>query len=71
MTEDAGTGVYRPLHSGRVAAVLIGGGLLLALAISFVGWAIVHLATPSAMTAWEDRVNHDRRIHDPGRSGPR
>jgi len=45
MTEDAGTGVYPPLHSGRVAAVLIGGGLLLALAISFVGWAIVHFAT--------------------------
>ena len=37
MTEDAGTGVHPPLHSGRVAAVLIGGGLLLALAISFVG----------------------------------
>ena len=63
MTEDAGTGVYRPLHSGRVAAVLIGGGLLLALALSLVGWAIVHLATPSAMTAWEDSVNQWFFLH--------
>jgi membrane-associated phospholipid phosphatase len=63
MTADAGTGVYPPLHSGRVAAVLIGGGLLLALALSLVGWAIVHLATPSAMTAWEDRVNQWFFLH--------
>lgn len=63
MTEGAGTGVYRPLHSGRVAAVLIGGGLLLALALSLVGWAIVHLATPSAMTAWEDSVNQWFFLH--------
>lgn len=41
----------------RVAGALIGGGLSLALALSLVGWAIVHLATPSAMTTWEDRVN--------------
>jgi undecaprenyl-diphosphatase len=63
MTADEDTGVYPPLHSGRVAAVLIGGGLLLALALSLVGWAIVHLATPSAMTAWEDRVNQWFFLH--------
>jgi membrane-associated phospholipid phosphatase len=57
MTKDADRGVYPPLHGGRVAGALIGGGLGLALALSVVGWAIVHLATPSAMTAWEGRVN--------------
>jgi membrane-associated phospholipid phosphatase len=57
MTKDAGRGVYPPLHGGRVAGALIGGGLGLALALSLVGWAIVHLATPSAMTAWEGRVD--------------
>jgi undecaprenyl-diphosphatase len=56
-TKDAGRGVYPPLHGGRVAGALIGGGLGLALALSVVGWAIVHLATPSAMTAWDDRVD--------------
>src|ERR1035437_3825392 len=53
VTSDAATAVYPPLRSGRTLGVLIGGGLTLALALSLVGWAIVHLATPSAMTAWE------------------
>ena len=48
---------YPPLHWRRVTARLVGGGLLLALALSLVGWAIVHFATPSALTRWEDNVN--------------
>lgn len=48
---------YPPLHRGAVAARLVGGGLLLALALCVVGWGIVHFATPSALTRWEDGVN--------------
>ena len=48
---------YPPLRAQYVAARLIGGGLLLALALSLVGWSIVHFATPSALTRWEDSVN--------------
>ena len=57
VTDHVATAAYPPLRSGRTAGVLIGGGLSLALALSLVGWAIVRLATPSAMTAWEDSVN--------------
>ena len=31
--------------------------MALAVALSLVGWAIVTLATPSALTRWEDRTN--------------
>jgi membrane-associated phospholipid phosphatase len=48
---------YTPLQIRSVAPRLVGGGLLLALALSLVGWAIVHFATPSALTRWEDSVN--------------
>lgn len=48
---------YPPLHRGTVAIRLVGGGLLLALALSLVGWVIVALATPSALTRWEESVN--------------
>ncbi|MDA8435938.1 MAG: phosphatase PAP2 family protein [Actinomycetales bacterium] len=48
---------YPPLHRGAVAARLVGGGLLLALALSLVGWSIVRLANGSALTRWEDGVN--------------
>jgi undecaprenyl-diphosphatase len=61
--DDPGAGAYRPLRRGRSATVLIGGGLLLALALSLVGWAIVHLATPSVMTEWEDGVNQWFLLH--------
>jgi len=47
---------YEPLEPRRVAARLVGGGLLLALALALVGWAILHLATPSTLTRWEDDV---------------
>jgi undecaprenyl-diphosphatase len=57
MAAGTGTGVYAPLRKGRVAGTLVGGGLSLALVLTVVGWVIVHVATPSAMTAWEDRVN--------------
>jgi len=57
MTAVENTEVYRPLRRGRVALALVGGGLSLALALCLTGWAIVHLATPSAMTRWEDSVN--------------
>jgi len=63
MTDDAAPVAYPPLRRGRVAAILLGGGLLLALALSLVGWAIVHVATPSAMTAWEERVNQWFVLH--------
>lgn len=49
--------IYPPLHRRTVAIRLVGGGLLLALALSLVGWAIVALATPSALTRWEEAVN--------------
>lgn len=48
---------YPPLHRGAVAARLLGGGLLLALALSLVGWFIVRVATPTALTRWENGVN--------------
>lgn len=57
MTGSAPVPAYPPLHRGVVAARLVGGGLLLALALSLVGWAIVRFATPSALTRWEDGVN--------------
>jgi len=63
VTNDVATAVYPPLRGGRTAGVLIGGGLTITLALSLVGWAIVRLATPSAMTAWEDRVNEWFVVH--------
>jgi membrane-associated phospholipid phosphatase len=48
---------YPPIERGRVAVRLVGGGALIALAVSLVGLGIVHLATPSGLTRWEDRVN--------------
>jgi membrane-associated phospholipid phosphatase len=48
---------YPPLSHRRVAVRLVAGGLLLALVLALVGWAIVRLATPSALTRWEDNVN--------------
>jgi undecaprenyl-diphosphatase len=57
MTEHQRTSPYPPLHGRVVAARLVGGGLVLALALSLIGWAIVTLATPSALTRWEVSVN--------------
>jgi membrane-associated phospholipid phosphatase len=48
---------YPPLRIRRIAAHLIFSGLLLAFALVLIGWAIVRLATPSALTRWEDSVN--------------
>lgn len=48
---------YPPLRLRRVAVRLIGGGLLLALALALIGWGIVRLLTPSALTRWENSVN--------------
>ena len=48
---------YPPLRFRRVAVRLVGGGLLLALALALVGWGITRLLTPSALTRWEDSVN--------------
>lgn len=48
---------YAPLDASRVAWRLGGGGVLLVLALAAVGWSIVHLATPSALTRWEDDVS--------------
>jgi undecaprenyl-diphosphatase len=45
------------LRFRRVIVRLVGGGLLLALALALVGWGIVRLWTPSALTRWEDSVN--------------
>jgi len=57
MTPTQHAPAYARLDRRHVAIRLIGGGLLLALALSLVGWAIVKLATPSALTRWEDGVN--------------
>jgi len=48
---------YPPLERGRVAARLVGGGLLLALALTLVGRFVTGVLTPSALTRWEDSVN--------------
>jgi membrane-associated phospholipid phosphatase len=50
-------GYYPSLRFRHVAARLVGGGLLLAFVLVLIGWAIVNLATPSALTRWEDSVN--------------
>ena len=57
MTRQHQSSSYPPLQRRDVAVRLVGGGLVLALALSLIGWAIVKLATPSALTRWEDSVN--------------
>jgi undecaprenyl-diphosphatase len=57
MTSQHPSSPYPPLDRRDVAVRLVGGGLVLALALSLVGWAIVKLATPSALTRWEASVN--------------
>jgi membrane-associated phospholipid phosphatase len=48
---------YAELEARPVALRLVGGGLLLAVALSVVGWLIVTFATPSPWTRFEDDVN--------------
>jgi undecaprenyl-diphosphatase len=57
VTDPRRSSPYPPLHRRDVAVRLVGGGLGLALALSLIGWAIVTLATPSALTRWEGSVN--------------
>jgi len=57
LTENALAMPSPHVSIGRSVTILVGSGLLLAIALSLVGWAIVNLATPSAMTVWEDGVN--------------
>ncbi len=57
MTNHHRSSPYPSLHPRDVAVRLVGGGLVLALALSLIGWAIVKLATPSALTRWEVSVN--------------
>lgn len=57
MTRQHQSSPYPSLDRREVAVRLVGGGLVLALALSLVGWAIVKLATPSALARWEDSVN--------------
>ena len=57
MNNNSDMAAYPPLAARRVAVRLVGGGALLALALSIVGWIIVDLLTPSALTRWEDEVN--------------
>ena len=57
MTSQRQSSPYPPPRSRDVTVRLVGGGLVLALALSLAGWAIVKLATPSALTRWEDSVN--------------
>jgi membrane-associated phospholipid phosphatase len=57
---------YGPLRALTVAGRLVGGGVLLAAALSLVGWVIVTYVTPSALTRAEDDVNQwfvERRTH--------
>jgi membrane-associated phospholipid phosphatase len=49
--------VGHPLDRRRTIIRLVGGGLVLALGLSVVGWGIVKLLTSSALTRWEDSVN--------------
>jgi undecaprenyl-diphosphatase len=48
---------YPALEPRTVALRLVGGGLALALALSVIGWIIVTVLTPSALTRWENGVN--------------
>ena len=48
---------YPPLERGKAVARLVGGGLLLALALTLVGRFVTGVLTPSALTRWEDGVN--------------
>ncbi len=57
MTHQQQSSPYPPLRRRDVAGRLVGGGLVLALALSLVGWLIVTLATPSALSRAEDSVN--------------
>lgn len=57
MTHQQRSSPYPPLRGREVAGRLVGGGLVLALALSLVGWVIVTLATPSALSRAEDSVN--------------
>jgi undecaprenyl-diphosphatase len=57
MTHQHQQSPYPSLDRRDVAVRLVGGGLVLALALSLIGWAIVKLATPSALTRWEESVN--------------
>jgi undecaprenyl-diphosphatase len=57
MTRQHQPSPYPSLDRRDVAVRLVGGGLVLALALSLIGWAIVKLATPSALTRWEESVN--------------
>jgi undecaprenyl-diphosphatase len=58
MTDEQRVSPYPALQRRDVIVRLVGGGLVLAAALSLVGWVIVTLATPSALTRWEDDVNH-------------
>jgi undecaprenyl-diphosphatase len=55
--DASGHTAYPPLHRGQVVARLVGGGLLLALALTLVGRFVTGVLTPSALTRWEDGVN--------------
>jgi undecaprenyl-diphosphatase len=57
MTQQPTASPYPPLRRRDVALRLGIGWLVLAVGLSLVGWAIVTLATPSALTRWEDSVN--------------
>jgi len=48
---------------GRRGTTLVAGGLVLAISLALIGMAIVQLATPSAMTVWEDGVNDWFVVH--------
>jgi len=48
---------YPPIDPRRAAVQLIGGGLLLALALSAVGWVIVGFAESRSLLDWEDTWN--------------
>ncbi len=48
---------YPPLEGRRAAVQLVGGGLLLALGLSAIGWVIVHFGPAGSLIDWEDGVN--------------
>ncbi|MDO8308668.1 MAG: phosphatase PAP2 family protein [Actinomycetota bacterium] len=49
--------VYPPIDRRRAAVQLVGGGLVLALGLSVIGWLIVDVDITRPLIAWEESVN--------------
>ena len=47
---------YPPIDGRRATVQLVGGGLLLALALCIIGWVIVRVSGARPLIAWDDSV---------------